>query len=83
MKNKIRAALVSAAALALIVGPGLSSCSKPAEQNAAEQNAAEPAATEPAAGRAGRGAGPMRARRMRRPCSRPCRTISRRRRPYR
>ncbi len=48
MKDNIRRALLSAAALTLIIGPGLSSCSKPAEENAAEQNAAEPAATEQA-----------------------------------
>ena len=40
MKNKIRRILLSAAVSTLIVGPALSSCSKPAEQNAAtEQNA--------------------------------------------
>ena len=48
MKDNIRRALLSAAALTLIIGPGLSSCSKPAEENAAEQNAAEPVATEQA-----------------------------------
>ena len=48
MKDNIRRALLSAAALPLIIGPGLSSCSKPAEENAAEQNAAEPDATEQA-----------------------------------
>ena len=48
MKDNIRKALLSAAALTLIIGPGLSSCSKPAQENAAEQNAAEPAATEQA-----------------------------------
>jgi hypothetical protein len=48
MKDNIRRALLSAAALALIIGPGLPSCSKPAEENAAEQNAVEPVATEPA-----------------------------------
>lgn len=48
MKDNIRKALLSAAALTLIIGPGLLSCSKPAEENAAEQNAAEPVATEQA-----------------------------------
>jgi hypothetical protein len=47
--HRIRGPLLSAAALALIMGLGLSSCSKPAENNAAEQNTAEPAATAPAA----------------------------------
>ena len=47
--HKIRGPLLSAAALALIMGLGLSSCSKPAENNAAEQNTVEPAATAPAA----------------------------------
>jgi len=46
--NRRHAALVSAAALALIVGAGLSSCSK-ADEEATEQNAGAPAATEPAA----------------------------------
>jgi hypothetical protein len=46
--HKIRGPLLSAAALALIMGLGLSSCSKPAENNAAEQTV-EPAATAPAA----------------------------------
>src|SRR5262245_40486867 len=36
-----RAAMASAAALAITLGTGLSSCSKPAEENAAEQNAPE------------------------------------------
>ena len=45
MKDNIRRALLSAAALTLIIGPGLPSCSKPAEDNTAEQNAAEPFAT--------------------------------------
>ena len=40
---------VSAAALALIIGPGLSSCSQPAEQNATEAEATEQAANEAAA----------------------------------
>jgi len=47
--HRIRGPLLSAAALALIMGLGVSSCSKPAENNAAEQNTAEPAATAPAA----------------------------------
>jgi len=44
--------MASATALAMIIGLGLSSCSKPAEQNTSEQNAsapAAPAANEPAA----------------------------------
>jgi hypothetical protein len=41
MENKIRWPLLSAAAIALAIGPGLSSCSKPAEQNAAAPAAAE------------------------------------------
>ena len=54
MKHNLHTRLLSAAALALIAGPGLSSCSKPAQENAAGQNATEPvsneqAATEPAA----------------------------------
>ena len=49
MTDKIRSALLSAAALALIAGPGLSSCSKPAQENAAEQNATGQTATEPVA----------------------------------
>jgi hypothetical protein len=40
--NEMRRALFSAASAALIIGPGLSACSKPAEQNAAEQNAVAP-----------------------------------------
>ena len=40
------AAMTSAAALALIIGVGLSSCSKAGEQNATEQNATEQTATE-------------------------------------
>lgn len=44
MKNKIRTALLSAAAMALIVGPGLSSCSEPAEEEATGQAAGQPAA---------------------------------------
>jgi hypothetical protein len=51
MKDKIRRTLLSAAALALIAGPGLTSCSKPAEENAAEQNAAQSVPTEQAAPR--------------------------------
>jgi len=50
MKYKIRGALLSAAALALIVGPGLSSCSEPAEEAATEPGASEPAAAGEAAG---------------------------------
>ena len=46
MKDKIREALLSAAALTLIAGPGLSSCSKAGRENATEQNASEPASTE-------------------------------------
>ena len=46
MKNKIRGSLLTAAALALIIGPGLSSCSKAGQGNATEQNASEPAAAE-------------------------------------
>src|SRR4029079_17882140 len=41
MTNRIHRGLLSAAATVLIVGLGLSSCSKPAEQNAAQANAAE------------------------------------------
>ena len=41
MTHHIRGGLLSAAALALIVGSGLSSCSKPAEQNGAQANATE------------------------------------------
>ena len=48
MTDKIRRALLSAAALALIAGSGLSSCSKPAQENAAGRNTAEPVATEQA-----------------------------------
>ena len=49
MKIQIREGLLSAAALALIIAPGLSSCSKPAEQNAAGANeASESAVTETA-----------------------------------
>ena len=56
MKAKFHAALVSAAALVLITGAGLTSCSKPAGENATEQTATPPAATEPApAGPAGGG----------------------------
>ena len=40
MKDRIRGTLLSAATLALIVGPGLASCSQPAQENAATQNAA-------------------------------------------
>jgi hypothetical protein len=57
MKKKSRASVVSALALALVVAPGLSSCSK-AENKAPGQNAAEPstseqASTEPAASEQG------------------------------
>ena len=48
MKNAICRNLLSAAALTLIVAPGLSSCSKPAEQPAPGENAAEPASGQPA-----------------------------------
>lgn len=54
MKNKIRTALLSAAAVALIVGPGLSSCSEPAEDATPAEGAAERAAS----GKAGGGDGP-------------------------
>ena len=47
MKKKIRGALLSAAALALI---GLSSCSEPAEEAAPEGSASEPAAAAQPAG---------------------------------
>ncbi len=52
--KRLPTAMASAAALALITGLGLSSCSQPGEQNAAEQNATaenapEPMATEPMA----------------------------------
>ena len=40
MKNRNRGALLSAAVSALILGPGLASCSQPAQENAATQNAA-------------------------------------------
>src|SRR5207342_243520 len=52
MNKQIRRSLLSAATLALIIGPGLSSCSKAGEQkapNAAEQNASEQTASGPAA----------------------------------
>ena len=39
MTHRIHGGLLSAAAMALIVGSGLSSCSRPAEQNAAQANA--------------------------------------------
>jgi hypothetical protein len=55
MKAKFHAALLSAAALALIAGPGLTSCSKPAGENAAEQTTVQPAATEEATGQEGGG----------------------------
>ena len=50
MKITIRKALLSAAALTLIVGAGLSSCSKPADEATPEQAASEPAEGAPAAG---------------------------------
>ena len=50
MKTKIRAALLSAAALALIAGPGLSSCSQPADQAAPAEGSIEPAAAGQPAG---------------------------------
>ena len=46
--NRPPSAMTSAAALALIIGVGLSSCSEAGEQNAAEQPAAEQATTEQA-----------------------------------
>jgi len=49
MKTRIRKSLLSAAAAALVIGPGLSSCSKAVEKNELEQNTAEQAATGPAA----------------------------------
>jgi len=51
MKNKIRATLPSAVALALVTG--LLSCSKPGEGNATAQNATAPASTEQAGEPAG------------------------------
>ena len=45
--NRPPTAMASTAALALIIGLGLASCSKPAEQNASAPNASEQAATEP------------------------------------
>jgi len=56
MKKKSHASVVSAIALALIVGPGLSSCSKAQKapgQNAAEPSTSEEAATQPAASEQG------------------------------
>src|SRR5512145_2492833 len=56
MEHNIRRTLLSAAALVLIVSPGLSSCSKTGQENATEQAANEPAATEQTpAGSAGGG----------------------------
>jgi len=49
MTKKIRRSLLSAAALVLAIGPGLSSCSKSSEQNATEPPATEQTATAPAA----------------------------------
>jgi len=46
--HKIRVPLLSAAALAMIIGPGLSSCSKPVEQKATQSNAIEDASKEQA-----------------------------------
>lgn len=45
MNDRIRKSLLSAAATALVIGPGLSSCSKAVEKNEVEQNTAESAAT--------------------------------------
>jgi len=56
MEKKSRASVVSVLALALIVGPGLSSCSKAQKapgQNAAEPSTSEQAATQPAASEQG------------------------------
>jgi len=54
--GKIRATLVATTAAALIIATGLSSCSKPAGENAAEETATETVATETApAGQAGGG----------------------------
>src|SRR6478735_1135152 len=50
MKTKIRAALLSAAAMALIAGAGLASCSKPADKAAPEQATGAPTASGEAAG---------------------------------
>ena len=49
MNNRIPKSLLSAAAVALVIGPGLSSCSKAVEKNQLEQNTPESAATGPAA----------------------------------
>jgi len=43
MNTKIRGSMFSAVAMVLIAGSAVTSCSKPAGQNAAEQNAAAPA----------------------------------------
>ena len=51
MMNKIPSALMPATACALILATGLSSCSKPAEQNSTEQSATGPATTEEAPAR--------------------------------
>jgi len=54
--GKIRATLVTTTASVLIIATGLSSCSKPAGENAAEETATETVATETApAGQAGGG----------------------------
>jgi hypothetical protein len=50
MTNTLRRALLSVAALALVAGAGLSSCSKPADEAAPGQAASEPAAAGQAAG---------------------------------
>ena len=49
MRTKIRRALLSAAALVLIVGPGLASCSQPADEATPEQSASTSAAAGEAA----------------------------------
>lgn len=46
MNDKMRRSLLSAAAFALVIGPGLSSCSKPSESNGTAPNASAPASTE-------------------------------------
>ena len=45
MKNKIRGTLLGAAGLAMVIGFGLSSCSKPGEQNAPQSNGTEQGAS--------------------------------------
>jgi hypothetical protein len=49
MTHRLHGGLLSVAAMALIVGPGLTSCSKQAEQNAAQANAAVENASPPEA----------------------------------